>query len=400
MNKIFIYEDEGYKDLLPLVYLRPVFDLYCGMFTFRERIQKLYPRAKICLLSRFDYPTIRPSDYPTLFINGRAVLHSPLPDEEGIFTTGDEIVGFQIPDSRFQIPDLKLPIKTEFLYSLRKKLKKIKVKATVIKYPWDLIKENEFTIIKDFDVVSQLEVAPTRSKKQDIQIGERTKVEQGVFLKGPIYIGNKVHIKPPSIIEGPCFIGDRTLIDGAKIRPGTTIGKGCRIGGEVEASIFSDYSNKHHEGFVGHSFIGEWVNLGAGTTTSDLKNTYGTIKVHSPQSTVHSPQSIIHSKQIDTRLLKLGSFIGDHAKIGIGTLLNAGCVIGCFANIYGGSMMPEYIPSFTWGTHEELTEYNFEKALEVAKKVMARRKVKLTKEDEQRIRSAFEITQDSSRSLP
>ncbi len=392
-DKIYIYEDEGYRNFLPLVYLRPVFDLYCGMFTFKERIQKLYPDSKIQTLSRFDSQTLKLLNSQTLFINGRAILHSPLPDDEGIFTTGDEVVGFQISDSRFQIPDLEPPIKTEFLDFLKKKLKKIEVEATVIKYPWDLIEENESIIVKDFELLSQSEIAPTRSKKQEarsknIWISESAKIEEGVFLYGgPIYIGDKAHIKPPTIIEGPCFIGDGAIIDGAKIRPGTTIGRVCRIGGEVETSIFSDYSNKHHEGFVGHSFIGEWVNLGALTTTSDLKNTYGTVKVQSEKREGKS-------EQIDTGHLKVGSFIGDHTKTGIGILLNTGCVIGCFANIYGGSLMPKYIPSFTWGAKNELTEYNLEKAIEVAKKVMARRKVKLTKDYEQRIRKAFKLVRE------
>ncbi|MCK4308229.1 hypothetical protein KAW50_08400, partial [candidate division WOR-3 bacterium] len=382
MNKIYIYEDEGYKNFLPLVYLRPVFDLYCGMFTFRERIQKLYPKAKIYPLSRFDSQTPKLSNSQTLFINGRAILHSPLPDKKGVFVAHDEVVGFRVESSELRVQSFEMPMGAETLNSLKKKLEKIEVEATVIKYPWDLIEENESTIAKDFELLSQSEIAPTRSKKQEarsenIWISESAKIEEGVFLYGgPIYIGDKAHIKPPTIIEGPCFIGNGAIIDGAKIRPGTTIGKVCRIGGEIEASIFSDYSNKHHEGFVGHSFIGEWVNLGALTTTSDLKNTYGTVKVQSEKCKGKSGQ-------IDTGHLKVGSFIGDHTKTGIGILLNTGCVIGCFANIYGGGLMPKYIPSFTWGAKNELTEYNLEKAIEVAKKVMARRKVKLTEDYEQ-----------------
>ncbi len=388
MNNIYIYEDEGYKDFLPLAYLRPVFDLYCGMYTFKKRVQKLYPETEIKPFSRFDRyqeQAFSTNNHQELFINGRAILHSSLPDEEGVFVAENEVIGFRIKSSELEVQSYKMPIGADFLNSLKKKLKKIEVKATVIKYPWDLIKENGAIIIKDFELLLQSNTSTRNNKK--IWMGKDSKIEEGVFLYGgPIYIGNKVHIKPPSIIEGPCFIGDGTIIDGAKIRPGTTIGKGCKIGGEVEASIFSNYSNKHHEGFVGHSFIGEWVNLGAGTTTSDLKNTYGTVKVQSANYKVKS-------ERIDTGLIKLGSFLGDHTKIGIGILLNTGCVIGCFANIYGSGMVPKYIPSFTWGIADKLTEYNLEKALEVAKIVMTRRKIKCTEKYEQKIREAFESTQ-------
>ena len=387
--KIYVYEDEYYKDLLPLVYLRPVFDLYCGVFTFRDRIQKLYPEAQIYQLSRFDTTTItlqHQAEYkalgehtgsPLLFINGRAILHSPLPDEEGVFVAGDEVIGFKIKDSRLKIEDLKPPIEIKFLDTIKREFKSIEVKATVIKYLWDLIKENEATIIEDY----KLKVKSERGSTSKLKV-------KGVYLlenEGPIYIGDNVQIKPPTVIEGPCYIGSGSLIDGAKIRKGTTIGKYCRIGGEVERSIFSDFSNKHHEGFVGHSYIGEWVNLGALTTTSDLKNTYSTVKI----------QGFKGSKvqEIDTGLVKLGSFIGDHTKTGIGTLLDTGSVIGCFVNLYGGGVAPRYIPSFSWGTKDKLVEYKLDKAIEVAKIVMARRGMGLTDEYKALIRKVFEATQ-------
>ena len=373
MDRIYLYEDEGYKDLLPLVYLRPVFDLYCGMFTFRERIQKLYPHSEICLLSRFESQDYKcgsgdphlPGEVSTLFINGHAILHSPLPDKEGVFVAGDEVIGFRVKSEKLKVKGIEIPITNKFLDTIKNEFKAVEVKkATVIKYPWDLIKENEHTIIKDSEKFK------VKSKKFK---------EDGVYLDGEhIYIGDKVRIRPPTIIEGPCYIGEGSLIDGAKIRKGTTIGRYCKIGGEVEQSIFSDFSNKHHEGFVGHSYIGEWVNLGALTTTSDIKNTYSTVKVK------------INNTELDTGLIKLGSFIGDHTKTGIGTLLDTGTIIGCFVNLYGGGMAPKYIPSFSWGTKDELTKYKLDKAIEVAKKVMTRRGIELTNEYKQRIYKVFE----------
>lgn len=370
-NNIYIYEDEQYKNFFPFVYLRPVFDLYCGMYTFKERIERLYPEAKIHYLSRFQ-PTIQLSDQPTLFINGRAILNQKLSienNEEIIFTSGNEIVGFKTQK-------LELPVRDEFLNSLKKELKQIEVKSTVIKYLWHLIKENRKVIADDFGLWGKGE--------NGLYIDREARVDDGVFLNtenGPIYIGKGARIRPPTIIDGPCYIGSRTIVDGAKIRPGTTIGNVCRIGGEVENSIFCDYSNKHHEGYVGHSIIGEWVNLGALTTTSNLKNTYGTVKVP------------VNGQEIDSELLKVGAFIGDHVKTGIGSLLTTGCVIGCFANIYGGGTFPKSVPSFAWGTPEKLGTYSLEKAIEVTKRMMERRRVTVTQEYIERIKQAFELSQ-------
>lgn len=367
MDKIFIYEDEKYKNLFPFVYLRPVFDLYCGIFTFRERIQRIYLDSKIYTMSRFDPPITREPHHRMLFINGRAILHSKLPDKEGVFVANGEIVGFNIRSSQIRIQEMVLPIKQEVLDDIKHKLNVIEVECTVIRYLWDLIENNECNIINDYKLWGQ----------------KLIKSPSGVFLneeEGPICIGDGVILRPPTIIDGPCYIGDGSLIDGAKIRKGTTIGKGCRIGGEVEYSVFSDFSNKHHEGFVGHSYIGEWVNLGALTTTSDLKNTYGTVKVYNNNSLV------------DTGLLKLGAFVGDHTKTGIGTLLDTGSVVGCFVNIYGGGVTPKYISPFSWETQNEFMEYKLDKAIDVAKIVMLRRKKELTREYEQRIREAFELT--------
>jgi UDP-N-acetylglucosamine diphosphorylase/glucosamine-1-phosphate N-acetyltransferase len=364
MDEIYIYEDEGYKRFLPLVYLRPIFDLYCGMYTFKQRIQKLYPNSNIYPVSRFHIQTFRRPNKEVLFINGRAILHSPLPKEEGIFISQEEIIGIRGTEINLQdILKNRIP----------KRLKKINVNATIIKYPWDLIKENRETIIKDFKLTQ---------KPNNLWIDKGAKIEEGVFLnteKGAIYIENKVHIRPLSIIDGPCYIGEGSLIDGAKIRMGTTIGKGCKIGGEVEESIFSDFSNKHHEGFIGHSFIGEWVNLGALTTTSDLKNTYGEVKIK------------IEKQELATGIMKLGAFIGDHTKTGIGTLLPTGCVVGCFSNIFGGGEFPKYIPPFSWGTRDNFTQYKLTKAIEVAKRVMQRRGKEMTPEYQTRIRKAFNI---------
>lgn len=259
----------------------------------------------------------------------------------------------------------------------------------MLEYPWDLIKLNGEAIRADFklkgrgDIKSKVKEGVHLVNPGQIYIGEGTLIEPGVLLnaeKGPIYIDEEVKIRPPTVIDGPSYIGKGTIIDGAKIREGCSIGPVCRIAGEVEESIFYAYCNKNHDGFVGHSYVGEWVNLAALTTTSDLKNTYGQIKVQ------------LKEKEINTHRIKVGSFIGDHSKTGIGTLLDVGCIIGVACNIFGGNITPKYIPSFSWGGKDGFTQNRLNKAIKVAKLVMERRKVKQTQIDRDLLEKVYELT--------
>jgi UDP-N-acetylglucosamine diphosphorylase/glucosamine-1-phosphate N-acetyltransferase len=169
-------------------------------------------------------------------------------------------------------------------------------------------------------------------------------------------------------LEGPCYIGPDTHVLGAKVRAGTTLGPCCRIGGEVEASIVHGYSNKYHDGFLGHAYIGEWVNLGAGTNNSDLRNDYGEVSVTA------------NDRRVPTGMTKVGCFLGDHTKIGIGTVLNTGTNAGVFSNLLpSGSLLPKYIPSFTSWWNGVITEQtDLSEKLHTAAPVMQRRGQTLT----------------------
>jgi UDP-N-acetylglucosamine diphosphorylase/glucosamine-1-phosphate N-acetyltransferase len=185
---------------------------------------------------------------------------------------------------------------------------------------------------------------------------------------GPITIGPDAAVTAFSRLEGPCYIGSGTHILGAKIRAGSTIGPNCRIGGEVEASIILGNTNKYHEGFLGHSYVGEWVNFGAGTQNSDLRNDYGEVQV------------FVQGQLTATGRNKVGCFIGDHTKTGLGTLLNTGTSVGVFCNLLPtGHLLPRYFPSFCTFWNGAVTE-NTELAglLRTAGEVMRRRDATLT----------------------
>jgi UDP-N-acetylglucosamine diphosphorylase/glucosamine-1-phosphate N-acetyltransferase len=236
------------------------------------------------------------------------------------------------------------------------------------KYLWDLIKHLKEDLEDDLQILGakiagKIHSSAVLYQPENILIEEGAEVEAGAVLdarSGPIYIGKNTIVRPHSYLKGPLSIGPE-----------------CRIGGEVTHSIFHGYSNKAHYGFIGHSYIGEWVNLGAGTTGSNLKNTYGTVKVW------------VNGKEIDSRERFLGCFIGDHAKLGIGTLIPTGAVIGVAANIFGGGMLPKQVPSFRWGSADE---FKLDKAIETVSLVMRRRGHKMRSEEKELLKKVFRAT--------
>ena len=200
---------------------------------------------------------------------------------------------------------------------------------------------------------------------------------------GPIIVEKDVTIMEGAMIRGPVHICKGSTIKmGAKIYGPTVIGPYCKIGGEVSNCIFLGYSNKAHEGFLGHSIIGEWCNIGAGTSNSNLKNDYGTVK----RWDYSERQFIDYGEQF------LGLYMGDHSKCAINTSFNTGTTVGVNCNIFGSGFPRNFIPSFSWGGAQGFKAYDLEKAISVAERVMNRRGVKLTKEYIKMFRSVHDIT--------
>jgi UDP-N-acetylglucosamine diphosphorylase/glucosamine-1-phosphate N-acetyltransferase len=189
-------------------------------------------------------------------------------------------------------------------------------------------------------------------------------IEPGVVLdvrKGAIILERGVQVKSGTRIEGPFWAGDGTWILGGQLRH-VSAGPRCRLHGEISTTVFNGYANKSHDGFVGHSVIGEWVNLGAGTITSNLKNTYGPIRLDLPGS------------RIETGRTNLGALIGDHAKTAIGTLLPTGAVVGAAANIFAATRAAKYTAPFAWGGEDD-TRTDVEQFIATARRMLPRRDV-------------------------
>jgi UDP-N-acetylglucosamine diphosphorylase/glucosamine-1-phosphate N-acetyltransferase len=200
--------------------------------------------------------------------------------------------------------------------------------------------------------------------RESIHIGEGTRIKPCVVIDaedGPVWIGRNVKILPHSYVEGPAFIGDGCLLQpGSVVHAGTTIGPRSKVGGEIEASIIQGFSNKQHDGFLGHSYVGSWVNIAADCINSDLKNTYGTIRVP------------VNGREVETGEMFVGMFVGDYSKAGINVSFPTGAVIGFSSSVFA-SRSPKFVPSFAWLDGEAVTRYDEERGLAIAAKVMARR---------------------------
>ncbi|MBE7412427.1 MAG: glucose-1-phosphate thymidylyltransferase [Leptospiraceae bacterium] len=256
--------------------------------------------------------------------------------------------------------------------------------------PWELIRQISKQIEEDIDLSKDIkkwnrklkiksEQFSVVGKKKHLYLHPTANVYPNVVFdltSGPIIIDKGVTITSFSFLEGPLYISPNAQIDGARITGGTIIGDTCKIGGEVENSIFGNFSNKHHEGFVGHSFISSWVNLGALSTTSDLKNNYGTIKIWSGL------------EKINTGTIKFGSIIGDFSKIAIGCMLNTGSVIDIGCNVVA-PRVEGYTKPFSWVGGSE--KYRLDSFLNDAKKIMARRDKSLSEKEEILLRNLYEI---------
>lgn len=404
MRELCIFEDGGYKKLLPLVYMRPVYELRCGIDLLLDKIVRSYPGSKVgfycreylreSLLERYRYPVNKTNNMDCLFINGRVLL------DEGIPLDGGEEIGVKdgtVIYARLNRENVKIMTPSLCLTDdLMDYLKKIKVKivdfnARIIDYPWDLISQNSVQIERDFKAITipakiegEVYDGVCLLNKSQIHIGRGSKVKPCTILdaeNGPIYIGEGVKVFPNVTIEGPAFIGDKSQIKiGAKIYEGTSIGEVCKVGGEVEGSILHSFSNKQHDGFLGHSYICTWCNIGAGTSNSDLKNNYGNVRVR------------IGGVLVDSGLMFVGLSMGDHSKTGINTMFNTGTIVGVMANVFGSGFQPKFIPSFSWGGVNGMDIYRLEEAIEVAKRVLKRRGKDLTPVQDRLIRDVFELT--------
>jgi UDP-N-acetylglucosamine diphosphorylase/glucosamine-1-phosphate N-acetyltransferase len=406
--RICHFEDHGVLDLEPLTLTRPVFDLYCGLTTLSAKQSRYFAPCSAGILvrpfladlirqQRLEEPINDPfwmQAGPVILVNGRWL---PPADSRGLeiarssprvgLVNGEVAFAVLNPEQTDGLASVNLH---ECLNNWKRSLPACDAGGRLVERPWDLVRFNGDEILNDF----RSRHTPSNCRPLDVSLigpAGQLSIDRTARLdplvvadtrNGPVVIDRDAVIGAFTRLEGPCYVGPGTQVFGAKVRAGTTIGPYCRIGGEIESSIIQGFTNKYHDGFIGHSYVGEWVNIGAGAQFSDLRHDYGEIILTQDGLSIPSGMN------------KVGSFVGDHAKIGIGSLLNTGTIIGPFASLLpAGRLLPKSVPSFCHVSRGEIVDnHDCESLFATAREVMRRRGVELIDEQLQVYRRVYEQT--------
>ncbi|MGB8574763.1 MAG: putative sugar nucleotidyl transferase [Nitrososphaeraceae archaeon] len=397
---IVLFEDTSWKKFAPLSYTRSLFDLKIGSITtfdyFNTKSVKLLTRKYLenmtrqrhpnCNVNKFEY------DSNDIFVNSLFFPHTSFlkkltKRKNFLVSYRDKILIARLDKSDYQ-----------YLYESvvhDKDIRNSKLRAEIIhinsanecgslcSWPWDLISGLKNVLQHQLKLKNKVPKEVKVIGKNPIFVDESSNICQGTVLDasgGSIYIGPESVIGQSSII-GPAYVGELTQLKPYSTINNSYIGNNCRIGGEIDSSIILDYTNKSHFGYLGHSYVGEWVNIGANTTTSDLKMTYGTVSMK------------IGDEKKDTGITKLGSFFGDMSKTSIGTNIYCGMRIGISTHLYGNiaNDVPSYV-IYGQGIGSENAEMDVSSAIKFQKRMMSRRNINMSAHYEKMMKTIFDMT--------
>ena len=402
----FLYEDKAATRLGPIALTRPVFELICGRECLRRRLQRWFPASEWGVHIRPWLTEVYAEEHSdcsinnlselcqsrVLLINGRWLPEERLRIGEVTLDNAGTIDG-ELAWIALEPEEAHLLTETEFdevAAGIARSRNLVEASGTMISRPWDLVTQNPQQLDRDFadEGLSQSCQRPhvqILGASSDTYISDYADIDPYVVIdtrNGPVSIDRDVQIQSFTRIEGPCHVARGARVFRGQLRGGTTVGESCRVGGEIEECILHACVNKYHEGYLGHSYICPWVNLGAMSTTSDLKSDY---------STVHVP---IDGNLVDTEAVKVGSFIGDHTRTAIDSMFNTGTSIGIMSLIVpGGSLLPRHIPSYCGVRNGQLSgDWTLDRAIEAARAAMQRRDVQLTAAGETLLRRLHELT--------
>ena len=378
MNVILF--DSNRENYYPLTYTRPISDFRIGILTIKEKWEKYYNSVSVQTVDYLSAKFPLKIQKDNLWIDAKVLPSKALMIELASLRFGEalekegEVVAF-----RSAIFDLQ-------------KMNKIDSHAAfnTVENLWDIFSDNDREIKSDFALLTKRRKSKTLNETNTL-VGDKIFIEKGAKVScsilnaenGPIYIGENAEIMEGSIIRGPFAMCENSVLKmGAKIYGATTLGPYCKVGGEVNNSVFFGYSSKAHDGFLGNAVIGEWCNLGADTNNSNLKNNYAEVKLWNYE--------IERFKK--TGLQFCGLIMGDHSKCGINTMFNTGTVVGVSANIFGSGFPRNFIPSFSWGGAAGFSIYKLPKVFEVADKVFDRRKLKFDKVEQDILTEVYGMT--------
>lgn len=374
---IYIYEDNRALDLAPISSTRAIFDIRIGQSTFFDRIKLLFPQANISLFVRTEVEARTSEKHPEVKVNPKTVdegiwllgsvlweevdIQEALPSDTLFYKNKDMIGGFLTKSS-----GNKWLANNDAIFLIENKIQK---KSIYCRFLWQILNEIPQMILSE-SIQNKKQIDSSIYPERILINSERIfthddiNIQRGALINaenGPVIIDRGAVIYGQTYLEGPLYIGKNTIIKPLTQIKNSIIGPMCRIGGELETVIIQGYTNKVHGGHLGDSFIGKWVNLGAGTQNSNLKNNYSSVKVE------------VNGQNFDTKSLKIGCFIGDHTKTAIGTLLNSGTVLGVGSMIASSGFPPKTILPFTWYINREIKKVILDKFFESTCNVMRRR---------------------------
>jgi UDP-N-acetylglucosamine diphosphorylase/glucosamine-1-phosphate N-acetyltransferase len=382
-----VFEDRGVAGLDPLACTRPAFDLWCGASPLLTKQARHFAatelgalvRPALAAVTREDHPALAVNDCtwlragPTVLVNARwlppALPADPDPTPR-VGLVGDQVAYAVLPASR--VTYCSPNTLDDCLATWTQTLPRVPAGGALINFPWDLVERQPLALRQEAEQWRAAHGRPFRpanltvvGPSDQVYVAPSARVDPHVVADtthGPVVIAEEAIVYPFSRLEGPCFVGPQSQILGAKLR-GAAVGPVCRVGGEVEASILHGHCNKYHDGFLGHSYVGAWVNVAAGVQVSDLRHDYRPVRM------------TVGGQRVDTGLAKVGAFIGDHAKLGLNVLLNTGTMVGPFANLLPtGTYLPRLIPAFARMEDGHLLEQTDVGALiNVASEMMRRR---------------------------
>ncbi len=381
---IHLFDDDSWSDMLPLSYTRPLAGLRCGVFTATERIERLVSDADISyvtqdfLVQKFPYK----ADTESVYLNGKWVVCDQLWTqieslEEGQgLRQGDTLLAFRSSEV------LDTPAKIQ-AHQPEIRWTELEDEQIVIAHLWDIFSCCEAAMHSDWTWLTRDRVSQPISDTNTV-IGDPTNIflEPGARVEasilhpgeGKIYIGADAEVMIGSMLHGSVSLLDHAVLKmGAKIYGATSLGQYCKVGGEVNNSVFIEYSNKGHDGFIGNSVIGAWCNFGADSNNSNLKNNYAEVKLWSESKSTFER----------TGLQFCGLMMADHSKCGINTMFNTGTIVGVSCNLYGAGFPRNFVPSYSWGGAQGYSEYKLPKAFDTMQKMMERRGVELTAIDQE-----------------
>ncbi len=381
--------DLNWKQLLPLTFSKPISELLVGIDTIGEKWNRHLESNPSVLTANYLQVDLQGGNKEELALINSSVIptkeliHSinGLKDNQILTHRGRFIAGKIVEiDSERLSKDIELGNDPSLIWEGSEELF-YNADCTFIEKPSDIFTYNDAILRQDFKEITKGYLTTELpkgviAKGGDIFIAEGADLNHCVLnsTTGPIFIGKDAEIMEGSLIRGPFALGaNSTLKMGAKIYGATSVGRHCKIGGEVNNCVVNDYSNKGHDGFLGNSVIGSWCNIGADTNTSNLKNNYGEVSVW----------SYPEEKLMSTKMQFHGLIMGDHSKAGINTMFNTGTTVGMCCNIFNAGFPPKFLPSFSWGSSGGgYEDFKMSKAIEAATAMMERRKINWSEKDE------------------